>query len=170
MVLVVMGVIHMIEKTETHTSDGLMKLGMVITVICYGQAWLYAGFSFYPSQQDPTSPAFAEGLMVSLQSHSFPLSQPNEYIAPVRRSWRSTIHRRPPIIRNHNIPRRPQRQAGFEICNLKTPQIPHERHPRTHRHLHILLCGHQDETYEQAGQGQQIHGSRGSGICVSGSQ
>jgi hypothetical protein len=78
MVLVVMGVIHMINKTETHTTDGLMKLGMVITVLCYGQTWLYAGFSFYPSQQEPTSPAFAEGGLVSLQSHNFPLSQPNE--------------------------------------------------------------------------------------------
>ncbi|KAG0646430.1 hypothetical protein D0Z07_7622 [Hyphodiscus hymeniophilus] len=62
MVLVVMGVIHMIDKTQTKTSENLMKLGMIITVFCYGQCWLYVGLSFLPSQVEPSAPALAEGL------------------------------------------------------------------------------------------------------------
>ena len=53
MVLVVMGVIHMINGTETNTTSNLMKLGMIISVFRYGQSWLYVGFAFLPSQVEP---------------------------------------------------------------------------------------------------------------------
>lgn len=163
MVLVVMGVIHMLQNTRTHTSDGLMKFGMLITVFCYLLCWFYVLVSFHPSQQEPSSPAFREGLMVRPKLPSPPTSS-NKHTAPPRRPWRSPIHRGSPNLRHHNLPRRSKRRARFQIRYLETPQIPHERYPRINRHFHLLFCGHQDETYQQVDQGEQIYGCGGHGF------
>ena len=61
MLLVVMGIIHMMNNTETHTTKTLMEIGMVIMVLCYTLSWLYTIYSYFGSQQEPSSPAFAEG-------------------------------------------------------------------------------------------------------------
>jgi hypothetical protein len=66
MVLIVLGIIAMMKGKETHTTDTLMKIGMAIMVLCYQLAWLWTGFSFFNSQQEPSSAAYDDGRMVSL--------------------------------------------------------------------------------------------------------
>jgi hypothetical protein len=74
MILIVVGIIRMIENTETDTTKVLMKMGMAMMVISYFLVVAWLIWSLMESQNEPSSPAHANGSMVSKLQPKHPKS------------------------------------------------------------------------------------------------
>jgi hypothetical protein len=65
MILILLGITHMMDNTETDTTKFLMKMGMSMMVLTYFIVMTWLIFSLMGSQSEPTAPAYADGSMVS---------------------------------------------------------------------------------------------------------